>query len=839
MPEFRYQHGDRPLEGYTIQHGVGRGGFGEVYYALSDSGRQVALKAVQNDQVVELRGIAHCMNLKSPHLVAIFDVRYGDGGAPFVLMEYVAGPSLRRLLDESPGGLGPARSAFFLREIGKGLTYLHDCGIVHRDLKPHNVFYEDGYVKIGDYSLSKAMSASQHSGHTMTVGTVHYMAPEISRGRYDRSVDIYAMGVILYEMLTGRPPHVGETPGEILMKHLTGEPDVSGVPEPFASVVRKAMATDPADRYATVQEMVDAVFGAAQPGDAAGELRPESLSMAADRVGAAIAAPAGPAPAGAPSGPPPAPGRETGGREADGDRASGVAAEAPAEHERGPAHGRRIQLALLTLAVMSIGVALLASAAPLGGHRVFLGAFTFVVMAGATAGVTTARRYLVPDVRNNRNGGSAARLAAGGLGALGACVPAILLVVVGVGGGAMFRGTMAAVAVFLFVPDWSAATRRDRRETISLGRALFLGLGGMLVAWMLGGSGPVAFGILAGTWLAVQVLSPVRRDKHDKRHGVPVDGPPPRPAVPPPPVAANAPRPPRPPSPQPAALPDGVSPHRRLVALVLSLVPLLGTPLAGLHRLYVGKIGTGILWLLTGGLFGVGQLIDIILIALGRSTDKAGRRLVIWTSADELKWAVPAAKPVRASARAVAVPPVPRQTGAASTLTLCGAAALLLALLLSFGMAIDLPRAVQAGLFAPAFTGGDANVLFGYTQWQALVHRAGALVLGVLMLVSVVLLVGARRGAGLAHMARVVVAAFGFLLAFGALKEACDAIPWMVVAAEVARHNAPAGIDVLLRGFDVQSLLVAALLYLASFFLLAWPPAHRPALMSGRAAEVV
>lgn len=206
MPAFQYQHGDRPLDGYTIEHGVGRGGFGEVYYAVSDSGRQVALKAIQNYEEVELRGIGHCMNLKSPHLVSIFDVKHNEHGQAFVLMEYVAGPSLRDLLDQAPEGLGQAKTAYFLREMAKGLTYLHDCGIVHRDLKPHNVFYEEGYVKIGDYSLSKAMTASHRSGHTMAVGTVHYMAPEISRGRYDHTVDIYAMGVMLHEMLTGAPP---------------------------------------------------------------------------------------------------------------------------------------------------------------------------------------------------------------------------------------------------------------------------------------------------------------------------------------------------------------------------------------------------------------------------------------------------------------------------------------------------------------------------------------------------------------------------------------------------------------------------------------------------------
>src|SRR6266403_1183862 len=97
MRGYQYKHGDRPLEGYTIQRGAGRGGFGEVYYAISDSGREVALKVVHTYEQIEIRGISQCMNLKSPHLVTIFDVRYGVDSRPWVIMEYVGGPSLRQL----------------------------------------------------------------------------------------------------------------------------------------------------------------------------------------------------------------------------------------------------------------------------------------------------------------------------------------------------------------------------------------------------------------------------------------------------------------------------------------------------------------------------------------------------------------------------------------------------------------------------------------------------------------------------------------------------------------------------------------------------------------------
>ena len=155
MAAFHYQPGDRPLEGYTIGHALGRGGFGEVYFATSDAGREVALKAVQNYEDIELRGIGHCMNLKSPHLVMIFDVKQGLDGTPWVIMEFVSGASLREILDASPEGITPEQALFFVRELARGIDYLHDAGIVHRDLKPHNIFFEDGIVKIGDYSLSK------------------------------------------------------------------------------------------------------------------------------------------------------------------------------------------------------------------------------------------------------------------------------------------------------------------------------------------------------------------------------------------------------------------------------------------------------------------------------------------------------------------------------------------------------------------------------------------------------------------------------------------------------------------------------------------------------------
>jgi len=291
---YTYRHGDRPLDGFTIQRAVGRGGFGEVYYALSDGGREVALKYLRDNPDVELRGVTQCMNLNSPHLVQIFDVKKNADGEYFIVMEYIEGQSLREMLIAEPQGLGPQKAAFFVRELAKGLGYLHDHGIVHRDMKPGNIFYEDGYVKIGDYGLSKFISVSRHSAQTASIGTVHYMAPEIGSGQYHRGIDIYALGVMLYEMLLGRVPYEGSTMAEVLMKHLTDQPAVDDLPEPFAAVIRKALAKDPKDRYQTVGEMAEEVLGVKTVRESLAGFDTVSLTEAARRVaverGAAVPA---------------------------------------------------------------------------------------------------------------------------------------------------------------------------------------------------------------------------------------------------------------------------------------------------------------------------------------------------------------------------------------------------------------------------------------------------------------------------------------------------------------------------------------------------------------------
>ena len=254
--KFTYPSGSRPLEGYTIKRGVGQGGFGEVYYATSDAGKEVAIKLIRRNLDVELRGVTQCINLKHPSLLALYDIKQDDRGDSWVVMEYVAGESLEDVLAAHPNGLPVDEAQTWFHGIAVGVAYLHDRGIVHRDLKPGNIFNDEGQVKIGDYGLSKFISASRRSGQTESVGTVHYMAPEIANGRYGKEIDIYALGVILYEFLTGHVPFEGESVGEVLMKHLTAEPDLTPLAEPFRTAVARTLNKDPNQRVHSVAELL-------------------------------------------------------------------------------------------------------------------------------------------------------------------------------------------------------------------------------------------------------------------------------------------------------------------------------------------------------------------------------------------------------------------------------------------------------------------------------------------------------------------------------------------------------------------------------------------------------
>ncbi len=258
--KFTYRWGQRPLEGFTIKRGLGQGGFGEVYFAISDGGKEVALKMLYRGRTeTELRGIANCLNFKHPNLVHLYDLKTDERGDHWLAMEYVQGESLSSVLNRHPNGLPTNTARDYFLQVAEAVAYLHDRAVIHRDIKPANVFIESGILKLGDYGLSKTVGPSQLQ-QSANVGTVYYMAPEVARGEScTKQVDIYALGIVLFEMLTGDIPFKGESWAEVAMRQQTDTPDLSRAPKEYISVLEKCLHKKPEKRYGDVLELIKAV----------------------------------------------------------------------------------------------------------------------------------------------------------------------------------------------------------------------------------------------------------------------------------------------------------------------------------------------------------------------------------------------------------------------------------------------------------------------------------------------------------------------------------------------------------------------------------------------------
>ncbi|OIJ69513.1 Stk1 family PASTA domain-containing Ser/Thr kinase [Streptomyces mangrovisoli] len=259
---------------YELGHVLGRGGMAEVYLAHDTRlGRTVAVKTLRADMARDpsfqarfRREAQSAASLNHPAIVAVYDTGedyIGDVSIPYIVMEYVDGSTLRELL-HSGRKLLPERAMEMTIGILQGLEYAHRSGIVHRDIKPANVMLtRNGQVKVMDFGIARAMG---DSGMTMTqtaavIGTAQYLSPEQAKGeQVDARSDLYSTGCLLYELLTVRPPFVGDSPVAVAYQHVREDPQAPSVFDPeitpeMDAIVLRALVKDPDYRYQSADEM--------------------------------------------------------------------------------------------------------------------------------------------------------------------------------------------------------------------------------------------------------------------------------------------------------------------------------------------------------------------------------------------------------------------------------------------------------------------------------------------------------------------------------------------------------------------------------------------------------
>lgn len=253
---------------YELLEVIGTGGMAVVYKARCHRlNRLVAIKILKDEfsgdeefrRRFRAEGEAVAM-LSHPNIVQVYDVSSSDS-ANYIVMELIDGISLKQYM-EVKGVLNWKETLHFAMQIAKGLEHAHSRGIVHRDIKPHNVMVlKNGSVKVMDFGIARVMNKS----NTLTkeaLGSVHYISPEQAKGSYtDNRSDIYSLGVVMYEMMTGRPPYDGESPVAVAIQHINGGAPLPSalnpnIPKGLEQIIMKSMALDVNDRYASATEML-------------------------------------------------------------------------------------------------------------------------------------------------------------------------------------------------------------------------------------------------------------------------------------------------------------------------------------------------------------------------------------------------------------------------------------------------------------------------------------------------------------------------------------------------------------------------------------------------------
>ena len=260
--------GQKISDRYQIIKSIGEGGMANVYLAYDTIlDRNVAIKVLRGDLANDEKFVRRfqrealaASSLSNPNIVEVYDVGE-DNGEYYIVMEYIEGKHLKQLLKKR-GKLTVSEAVDIVLQITDGLSVAHDSYIIHRDIKPQNIMIlENGLVKITDFGIAMAMNSTQLTQTNSVMGSVHYLPPEQASGKgATLQSDIYSIGILFYELLTGKLPFKGENAVEIALKHLK-EPlpsvrdEVPNIPQSVENIIIKATAKNPKNRYADAREM--------------------------------------------------------------------------------------------------------------------------------------------------------------------------------------------------------------------------------------------------------------------------------------------------------------------------------------------------------------------------------------------------------------------------------------------------------------------------------------------------------------------------------------------------------------------------------------------------------
>ncbi len=264
---------NRILGSYRLIERIGKGGMGEVYRAEHMRlGRESAIKLLPANLIGEAdflrrfeREALSAAELTHPNILAIYD--YGEqDGTPYLVMPYIKGGTLKDRLER--GDVTPSQIARYLTQIAEALDFAHAKGIVHRDVKPANILIDEHeQAHLADFGIAKALEGTESLTRTgMGVGTPEYMAPEQAQGRADPRSDLYALGIMVYQLITGRVPYSGQSTVDVLMQHLQQPIPLEplrglhpAAAQAFGPILQRALAKDPNHRYQTGRELMQAV----------------------------------------------------------------------------------------------------------------------------------------------------------------------------------------------------------------------------------------------------------------------------------------------------------------------------------------------------------------------------------------------------------------------------------------------------------------------------------------------------------------------------------------------------------------------------------------------------